>query len=291
MKIADLYRTVTNQIIAELEQGAAPWLKPWRTSRHSLGSLMPANFATGRPYHGINIPILWGACAELGYERHTWLTYKQAQDLGGQVRKGEKAVTVVFTKRLTVKEDEEERTLSMLRTYFVFNVAQVDGLETPAPPADVTPEARNDALDAFVGATGADVRHGGNIACYVPSKDFVNMPEFRQFETPESYYATILHELTHWTAAKARLDRDLSGRFGTRAYAAEELVAELGAAFLCAHLGITGELRHAGYIENWLRLLKEDDRAIFTAASKASRASDYLIGFSEPKEEELEEAA
>lgn len=285
MKIQELYRSVTEGIIRDLENGAPVWLKPWKTG--NTGGIMPVNAVTGRSYHGINVPILWGAASERGYQRHAWLTFKQAADKGANVRKGEKGTHVVFTKpyKVTDKETDEEKTIKMLKVYCVWNVAQIDGLPDPAQPQEVPPEARAEAVDSFIEATNATIEHGGDRACYVPSRDFINLPPFASFKGPEHYYATLCHETIHWSGAKHRLDRDLNNRFGTRAYAAEELVAELGAAFLCAHLGITGELRHAGYIQSWLELLREDDRAIFTASSKASQAADYLRSFSEAIED------
>jgi antirestriction protein ArdC len=274
-----IYENVTRAIIAEMERGSVPWMRAWKTTRRGVGSVMPANASTGRSYSGINVPILWASADQNGYPTHAWMTFKQTLNHGGSVRKGERGAHVVFTKPLTFKgEDEEIEKRSMLREYTVFNVAQIDGFqatETPLPPE---PE-RHAAVDAFITATGADIRHGGDKTCFVPSLDFVNLPPISSFRTIEPYYAVALHELGHWSGHKQRLDRDLTARFGTRAYAAEELVAEFTAAFLCAHLGITGELRHAGYIETWLDLLRHDDRAIFTAASKASQAANYLRSF------------
>jgi antirestriction protein ArdC len=285
VKIIDLYQNVTAGIIKNLEAGTVPWTRPWKNSRVTKGSMMPHNFATGRPYSGINVPILWGTAADHGYDEHSWLTYQQATAAGGQVRKGEKACTVVFTKKLAFKEDDETtRKVSMLRQFFVFNVAQIDGLKEPEINPE-PPEAREAKTEAFVQKTGAIIKHGGNKACYIPSLDFVALPDFNQFKSPQHYYATALHELGHWSGAKSRLDRELQGRFGTRKYAAEELVAELTAAFLCAHLGIVGELRHAEYIASWIELLKSDDRAIFTASSKASQAADFLRAFSETEQD------
>ena len=280
MKLANLYEQVTTKIIAELETGAVPWTRPWRYQR--TGSIMPQNFATGRPYSGVNIPILWGEAIAKGYDRHQWLTFKQAQELKATVRKGEHGTVVVFTKKLRVGEEDETKLVSMLRTYSVFNVAQVDGFTEDLATPEALPELdRMAAVDAFVGATKAEIRTGGNQPMYVPSQDFIAMPALGQFRDANNFYATLLHECGHWSGAEKRLNRDLKNRFGTRAYAAEELIAELTAAFLCAHLGIEGELRHAGYIADWIQLLKEDDRAIFTAASKASQAADFLRAFSE----------
>jgi antirestriction protein ArdC len=279
LKLANLYAQVTNTIVTELESGAVPWIRPWRNTA-PVGTVMPHNAATNRPYSGINIPILWGAALGGGYDCHLWMTYKQALAGGAQVRGGEHGTIVVFTKKLKVGDEDEERLVSMLRTYTVFNVAQIDGL-TETEPVILTEVERINAVEAFVKATDADIKTGGNQPMYVPSLDYIVMPPAGAFRTVEHFYATELHELAHWTAAEKRLNRDLKNRFGTKAYAAEELVAELTAAFLCAHLGIQGELRHAGYIADWIRLLKEDDRAIFTAASKASQAADFLRAFSE----------
>jgi antirestriction protein ArdC len=263
-----------------MERGAVPWVRPWKTTRQGVGSVMPANAVTGRSYSGINVPILWASADAHGYPIHAWMTFKQAEVAGAHVRKGEHGTHIVFTKRIAASDDDDEPARrSMLREYTVFNVAQIEGFtmtETPLPPE---PE-RLAAVEAFVRATGADIRYGGDKACFVPSRDFLTMPPVNSFASIESFYATELHELGHWSGGKSRLDRDLSGRFGTRAYAAEELVAEFTSAFLCAELGITGELRHAGYIANWLELLRHDNRAVFTAAAKASAAAEFLRAFS-----------
>jgi len=282
-----LYQEVTDKIVRQLEGGdVPPWLKPWRTSHANGAGLLPINTVTGRHYHGINIPILWGEAADKGYPSHAWLTFNQANEKGARVRKGEKATQVVFTKKLRIKEEktDEEKEISMLRGYFVFNVAQIEGLPVQASTEahQVAPE---NAAQRFIAAAGADIRHGGNEAAYIPSRDYIVMPPFGAFKTVEGYYATALHEAGHWTGAEKRLNRNLSGRFGTRAYAAEELIAELTAAFLCAHLGIEGELRHAGYLKTWAELLRHDNRAIFTAAARAQQAADFLRAFSEPIEE------
>jgi antirestriction protein ArdC len=239
-------------------------------------------------YNGINIPILWRAQITNGYRTASWMTYRQALELGAQVRGGEKSTHVVFTKQLNVKDKEtdEEKKIGMLKAYSVFNVAQIDGVPAPATGlVEKTPDQRRDHVDAFIAATKADIRIGGDRACYVPSLDFICLPPESAFKSREHFLATSLHECGHWTGAKSRLDRDLRSRFNEKAYAAEELIAELTAAFLCAHLGITGELRHADYIAMWISLLKEDDRAIFTAASKASQAANFLREFSDEVQE------
>jgi len=278
MAVHDLYKSVTDQIIKDLESGCPSWTKPWRTG--NPGKVLPENAATGRHYSGINIPILWQAREANGYPTPEWLTYKQCLPMGWQVRKGEKATTVVFVKKVSVKKEDEETQLSLLRVYHVFNVAQIDGFEPPELP----PKEPHHALD-FIQATKAEIQEGGDKAAYVPSLDRIYMPPEHAFTGREHYFATTLHECVHWSGHKNRLNRDLSGRFGTHSYAAEELVAELGAAFLCAHLGIKGQLQHSEYISNWVQLLKSDSRAIFTASSKASQAADYLRSFSETVEE------
>jgi antirestriction protein ArdC len=282
MQMASLYDSVTRDIIKDLEQGVPIWVQPWKTKKRTSLGLLPANLATGRTYSGINIPVLWQAAKGAGYVDHAWMTFQQALALDAHVRKGEKGTHIVFTKKLSLKgenDDEAGRQISMLRGYTVFNVSQIDGLPPKlATPEDVPPPTDDD-VDRFVAATKADIRHGGSRACFVPSLDIVQLPARSAFVNTESYYATKLHELGHWSGHESRLNRDLKNRFGTKAYAAEELIAEMTSAFLCAHLGINGELRHASYIDNWIALLKEDNRAIFTAASKASQAADFLRSF------------
>src|ERR1700719_2939038 len=281
MKIQQLYADVTANIIRDLEAGTAPWVKPWKNG--NTGGILPKNAATKRSYNGVNIPILWHAQICRGYPTASWMTYKQAAELGAQVRGGEKSTHVVFTKQLNVKDKEtdEEKKIGMLKAYSVFNVAQIDGV--PASTVGLveeTPDQTRDKADTFIAATKADIRIGGDRACYIPALDFIALPPQSAFKSREHFLATSLHECGHWSGHKSRLDRDLRSRFNEKAYAAEELIAELTAAFLCAHLGITGELRHAEYIASWISLLKDDDRAIFTAASKASKAATFLRAFS-----------
>jgi antirestriction protein ArdC len=273
MDLNELYTSVTREIIAPLEAGTVPWTRPWRTGS-SLG-VLPHNAITGREYRGINIPILWRAAERHTYPTHAWVTYQQAQAAGAQVRKGERGTTVVFTKqvRLARADEDEDRAIRMLRRFVVFNLAQIDGLDAPdrRPP--------DQSWSVFTAATKAEVRIGPRPA-YLPSHDVIEMPDITLFESEARYYATLLHELVHWSGSALRLNRDLSNRFATRQYAAEELIAEFGAAFLCAHLGIAGELRHADYVASWLDLLRHDDRAVLTAASKASQAADFLRSYS-----------
>jgi antirestriction protein ArdC len=221
-----------------------------------------------------------------GYRAPRFLTFKQALELGGHVRKGERGTKVYFVKQLEIKEDadgnSQTRLVPMMREYTVFNVDQCDGLPdivTAGKSMRVrNPDTRDDLADQFLRSTGADIREGHGEAYYVPSRDFISMPAFEAFRGTDHFYSTAFHELTHWTGHTSRLDRDLKNRFGSRSYAGEELIAELGAAFLCAEFGFDGDLRHAGYIGRWAKLLKADTRAFFTACSHASKAADYLRG-------------
>lgn len=296
----DVYQKVTDRIVAELEKGVQPWFKPWN-AEHAAGRITRPLRANGIPYRGINVLMLWGSALEGGYSAPLWLTYKQAQELGGQVRKGEKGSLVVYANRITRTEtdeatgEEHERDIPFMKGYTVFNAEQVDGLPAhfyavQAPTLD--PVARIEHAERFFGATGADVRHGGNQAYYTAGADRVQMPPFETFRDAESYYATLAHELTHWTKHKARLDRDFGRKkWGDEGYAMEELVAELGAAFLSADLELTPEPRadHAAYIASWLKVLKDDKRAIFSAAAHAQRAADYLAGLQSDAEQQGEE--
>ncbi len=286
---ADLYQTVTDQIVAQIEAGTLPWLRPWAVSNKGDTSL-PHNAATGRPYSGVNVMLLWATAASRGYASNGWMAYRQAEGKGAQVRKGETGTTITFVKVLerTNAEGEDER-IPMLRAYTVFNVAQIDGLPEAAPAAPVTEIERHAAADAMIRATGAVIHHRGDAAFYSPATDTITLPVAGAFETPAHYYATAAHELVHWTGSKHRLDRTFGKRFGDAAYAAEELVAEIGAAYVCATLGIEGKLRHADYVASWLKVLKADKRAIFTAASAASKAADLLLGSAEALD--VEEAA
>jgi antirestriction protein ArdC len=230
-----------------------------------------------------------------GYRTPRFLTFKQALVLGSNVRKGERGTKIYFVKQLQVRDEGADdssstRLVPMMREYTVFNVDQCeslpDSIYTGKPMRVRNPDTRDELADAFLCATGADIREGHGEACYTPSRDFISMPAFAGFKGADHFYNVAFHELSHWTGHKARLDRDLRNRFGSHAYAAEELVAELGAAFLCAEFGFDGDVRNAGYIANWIELLKADKRAFFTACSQASKAADYLRGLAvaEPAE-------
>lgn len=284
----DLYSRVTSQIIADLERGVRPWAKPW-SAEHLAGRITRPLRHNGLPYSGINVILLWAEAATRGFSAPLWMTFRQALELGAHVRKGEHGACVVYANRIKRTEagddgQDVEREIPFLKAYTVFNVDQVEGLPghfyaTAEPQLD--PAQRIEHADAFFAATGADVRHGGDAAYYVMHPDYVQMPLFACFESPQSYYATLAHECTHWTRHPTRLERDFGGRrWGDDGYAREELVAELGAAFLCADLGLELQPRedHAAYIGGWLQALKQDRRFIFTAAAHAQRACDFLHG-------------
>lgn len=295
----DLYQSVTNAIIEAIETGLADgsWKRPWNTTGNC--SFSPVNVQSRKAYRGVNVLLLMAANAKKGYTSGEWGTYKQWAERGAQVRKGEKATQIVFWKFDTVagkKADSGDagdagdapgagdapkggwrRRRVLARGYYVFNAAQVDGY-TPRPEV-IRPEVeRIEAAQVFFDACGVDLRHGGNSAHYSPLFDHVQMPHLAAFDSAVPYYGTLAHEFTHWTGHSSRLNRDLSGRFGSMGYAAEELVAELGAAFLCVMLGIESTPRpdHAQYVKHWLSVLKGDKTAIFTASSKAQQAADYL---------------
>lgn len=274
---------ITHEIVARLEAGVRPWVKPWRGAAVSR----PLR-ACGTPYRGINVFWLWLVADMCGYASPYWMTYRQARKLEGQVRKGAKATIAVFYRSYVrhtgePEADEERETRRVLKAYPVFNADQVDGLperfHPQAAPEGFEPEGRERALDAFFGAIPAQVRHHGDEAYYEPAVDRITIPPVQLFSGFDHYYATLAHELSHWTGHAARLDRVLAGRFGTAAYAAEELVAELSSAMLGAELGLpVAHLdHHASYVADWLELLKHDDRAIMTAAARAEEASALLL--------------
>lgn len=297
---ADVYTRVTSRIIADLENDVRPWLKPWNSGK-AAGRITKPLRGNGQPYKGINVVMLWGEAVAKGYASSTWLTYRQAAEHGGQVRKGERGSLVVYANRIRKTDtddngEEIEREIPFLRGYTVFNAEQIDGLSerfyaapSPAPgssPGQALPvPARIDGAEHFVRNTAIDIRHGGDRAFYMVDTDCVRLPPFESFTDPEAYYATLLHETVHATRHPSRLAREFGRqRWGDEGYAAEELVAELGAAFLCADLAITPEPRtdHAAYIASWLAVLKNDKRAIFTAAAQAQRAADFLHALQPP---------
>ncbi len=285
---ADVYARITDKILAALEGGVRPWVQPWN-SRHIAGRVSRPLRHNGEPYSGINVLLLWSEATARGYSATTWMTFRQAQELGACVRKGETGSMVVYANRITKTETNSsgrdvERDIAFLKAYTVFNVEQIDGLgeryadrrNESAQPVDRITEA-----DAFFAATGATIHHGGSKAFYAPGPDMIQMPPIETFRDVESYYATLAHETIHWAGADHRLDRDLSRYAQDRSERArEELIAELGAVFLAADLRISPEMEprpdHASYLASWLQVLANDKRFIVWAAAQAQRAVSYL---------------
>lgn len=293
---SSLYADVTSRIIAQIEDGCLPWVQPWDAGGCAAG--LPCNAGTGRHYSGINILILWNALFERGYASQRWLTYRQTQALGGSVAKGESGTTICYADRFTPKakdgetplEGQDRRQIAFLKRFTVFNIDQCVGLPKDLASCgeawqdeEIIPQAHR-----LIEATGADFIIGGGLAYYMPSQDVIQVPRQQLFASPIDWYRTALHELGHWTGHESRLDR-FHG-VGTidpqHWYAREELVAEMTSAFLCATLGIVPTVRHADYIGSWLSVLREDNRAIFKAASQASKAADYLLQFMAPPSQE-----
>lgn len=295
---ASLYDEITGKIISELEAGRVPWVQPWGTAGAKAPLAMPRNAATSRHYSGINVLILWGAVIEHGFPGQSWLTFRQALALGGNVRKGERGTTVVYADRFVPDDEkrraretgEEAQAIPFLKRFTVFNAAQCENLPEDvaivAPPP--LPGLIEPKVEALIRATEIDFRIGGNRAFYVPALDYVQVPPPQAYFEPINWHRTALHELGHATGHPSRLGRDMSGGFGTKKYAFEELVAEMNAAFCCASLGIVPTVRHADYIGSWLEVLREDNRAIVRAASQASKAADWLLGFMPADDVELQ---
>jgi antirestriction protein ArdC len=289
----DVYTRVTGRIISDLEKGVRTWIKPWSVE-HAAGKISRPLRFNGLPYSGVNVLILWGTAVEQGFSAPIWMTYRQATELNAHVRKGEHGSLVVYASKVTRTEQGEdgsdiERDIPFLRGYTVFNVEQIEGLPEQyyaKPPPRFTPVERIEHAEQFFASTRADIRYRGARAFYAQEGDYIQLPPVEAFRDAESFYATLAHETTHWTKHPARLAREFGRKkWGDEGYAREELVAELGAAFLCADLEITPEVRedHAAYIESWLTILKSDKRAIFQAASHAQKAVDYLHRLSGPQ--------
>jgi antirestriction protein ArdC len=286
---SNLYDEITGKIIVELEAGRVPWVQPWGTAAAKASLSMPKNASTDRYYSGVNILLLWGSTIENAFTGQSWLTFRQALSLGGHVRKGERGTTVVYAdrfvpsdeKRRAAETGEEAHAIPFLKRFTVFNCDQCDELPdeiaTAAPPPP--PGLIEPTVEALIKATGIGFRIGGNRAFYAPVEDYVQVPPPQAYFEPINWHRTALHELGHATGHRSRLNRDQSGSYGTKKYAFEELVAELAAAFGCASLGIVPTVRHSDYIGSWLEILREDNRAIVRAASQASKAADYLLGF------------
>jgi antirestriction protein ArdC len=270
----DIYTEVTNRIIEKLEAGCIPWIKPWDTE-----NTLDKNIKTGREYNGINRIILGMS----GYQSNVWASFKQWSDLGAKVKLHEHGTRIVFYKPVAgvkvTSEGEEISYNSVFTTSYVFNAEQVEGIEIKPRDIEDKPFLNNVDIDNMVSNTGATIRHSGNSAYYKRDDDFINMPVKSDFNSEANYYATLLHELTHWSGAKHRLDRTKGKRFGDVAYAFEELIAELGSAFLCEKYAVKGDIRHEGYIQSWLQALKNDNKMIFKASAYAQKSTDYLVNF------------
>ncbi|MBB5538798.1 ArdC family protein [Rhizobium giardinii] len=284
----DIYAKITDRIVADLEKGVRPWVKPW-SAANATGRITRPLRHNGLPYQGINTLLFWSDAVSRGFVSPTWMTFKQSIELGGHVRKGATGATVVYASSFTRTEtdargEEVERGIPFLKAYTVFCADQIDGLPehyylNPAPATD--PVERIAQADTFFANTGAVIRHGGNQAYFNPALDIVQMPPFEGFRDAPSYYATLGHELTHWVGSEKRLDRNLSRYHKDRSFRAhEELIADLGGCFLAADLGIVPELEprpdHASYLASWLEILKNEKRFIFAAAAHAQRAVNYL---------------
>lgn len=281
----DTYERITEHIAAAIEQGAGDYQMPW----HKAGAFgLPENASTHALYRGVNILSLWVSQELRGYDSNLWASYRQWSELGAHVRKGEKATPICFFRDLSSNAEEEPEKASeeetykiriVARTFWVFNANQVEGFKLPEIQTPKLSEAeRLHSADQFLFGLGADIRHGGNKAFFSLAGDYVQLPPYERFKSALGYYSTAAHELTHWSGAESRLSREFGKRFGDKAYAAEELVAELGAAYMLGRLGLSSEPRpdQAQYIESWLSLLRGDSRAIFTAATKAGEACDFL---------------
>lgn len=289
----DIAQVITDRIISELEQGAAPWVKPWKDVRNGNANGQPYNPASGTIYRGAN----WTFLTLIGstFSSNAWVTLKQANALGGHVKAGEKGTPIVFWKPLAVKDranPDQVTHVPMLKHYYVFNLDQCEDVALPVreslAPETWEPCEKAQSLTDSLNLAGG-LSHGGNRAFFRSSTDSIVMPEKGQFTSRESYYATLLHESIHATGHESRLKRLTPARFGSENYAYEELVAELGAAMLCAHCGLDGDLRHADYIGSWLKALKDDKKFIISAAGKAQAAMDFLVNGGKVKQESSED--
>lgn len=277
----DIYHEVTNRIVAALEQGTPPWACPWRR-----GSALPNNLTTGKTYRGINVLLLAFEAMSRHFTDNRWLTFRQANALGARIRQGEHGTAIVFYRMHEISEagdvfdaePTEKRRIPLLKTYVVFNVDQLTGLPDRFTLQPHQPWQPLEIAEQLIQQTGAVICHGGNQAFYHPSNDMIQLPPVVSFAHADDYYATALHELCHWTGHSQRLDRLSVQRPGIEAYAFEELVAEIGAAFLGAHCGLAGVVEHASYIETWLHALRRDKRLIFVAAGAAQKAADFVMG-------------
>lgn len=276
-KKVDMYQVVTDKIIAALDKGVKPWVCPWQ--KNTLGEGLPINFETKKAYSGINVLLLWAAASEAGYSSNQFLTYKQAQALGAQVRKGEKGTTIIYyTNWEKENEQGEKEIIPMLKNFTVFNVEQIDGLNFEVIHEQSTNEpcVLLDDVEQFLKNTGAVIQEAGDRAFYYIVTDAITMPRKVLFNHIEDYYATVFHELTHWTRHPSRLNREKNPNI-IEEVAFEELIAELGSAFLMAEFNLFGNVQHESYIASWLTALRNDKKWIFKASSSASKAHQFLM--------------
>ena len=285
----DIYQDITNKVIQALEKGGNPWRCPW--DKDGIFSI-PKNYKTGAFYQGINIPLLWIAQEEGSYSSSCWLTYKQAQEMGGQVRKGEAGTSCIFYKPWERKTGEQDKNgedrieiIPMVRGFTVFNIDQIDGIEIKHLETNQEDFQPIQKVEDLITASKVEVIEGGTRCCYVPSEDFIKMADRGRFSHAYNYYASLAHELTHATKAKKRCDRKpYNSEDSQKVYAFEELVAELGSLFVMGHIGLKGELEnHVSYLSSWIQLLKEDKKAIFKASALAQKSCDWIM--SQGKEE------
>ena len=271
MKTQVFFDTITNQIVEALKTGTPPWRKSWS----GLG--LPSNALSRQAYSGVNLFSLWSKESTTNY----WLTYKQALSLGGNIKAGSKGRPVIYAGKTKKTNDEgDDVSFHFLKVYYVFNIDQTENIDWNhlIQAQHINPDTRDAATDRAIQKTGARIVEGLGEPCYFPAEDAIRMPRFSYFESKQQFYATLFHELGHWTGHASRLNRDLKNRFGSQAYAAEELVAEFASAFMAAHYGyVAPEIRHASYIESWIKLLRDNNRAILTASSAASKAANFVF--------------
>jgi len=283
----DLYQEITSEFLAALKEGVKPWVCPW-TSNGSFA--MPVNGTTGKPYNGMNVLLLAMRARAEGYRSNQWMTFQQGKQQGAFVRKGEKGTTCIFFKPMEKENSDtgEKESYAVMKAFTVFNREQFEGFETP----EVQPTwAPIEDAEAICEAFPIETRHGGDQACYIPSLDIIRMPTREQFAKGEDYYCTRLHEMVHATGHKSRLNRELVGKFGSDAYAFEELVAELGSWMMCSRIGLQGDLQHKSYLANWIRILDFDKKALFKAATLAQKAHDLCFEYLAAHESEREDQA
>lgn len=285
--MTDLHEKITNTILQQLEQGTRPWIKPWN-GQNTVPFALPKNGTTGNHYRGINIPLLWIAAEAGNFPTQEWASFKQWQGWDECVAKGEKGTMIIYYNTVErEQEDGDPKRIPFIKASYVFNRCQLasytpNTIEDQPEPTPLV--ERLTAVDHFIANSKALIEHRGTRACYMPGLDKIYMPpehsfiDTEQSSATENYYSTLLHETSHWSGHPTRCNRKLDGRFGSNAYAFEELIAELSAAFLCAKLEISNAPRpdHASYLASWLKVLRDDKKAILTAASEASKVVDFL---------------